>query len=198
MGLLTGEPDQCTANRYSPGQGIPAHIDSHSCCGPEIASLSLGSGIVMNFTAVKKGRRTKDVFPVFLPPRSLLVMKGRARYAMAHGIASRATDVVPSSSGSLTLHRRGTRVSLTFRETIREPCRCNHPENCDSRDKDEEKSIDGKVAAALESLHVHSVYEKIADHFSQTRYLQRQLACDIQRLPENCYMVSIILPCDHT
>ena len=59
--------------------------------------------------------------PVWLPPRSLLVLRGEARYEWSHGIAPRKLDRV---GGQLT--RRGTRVSLTFRRVLPPGtlCRC--------------------------------------------------------------------------
>ena len=47
---------------------------------------------------------------VFLPRRSLLVMRGPARFAWQHGIAPRKTDVVAG-----TVRPRARRVSLTIR-----------------------------------------------------------------------------------
>lgn len=41
QGLLAHLPDQCTVNKYEPGQGIPPHTDSHNCCDDTILSLSL-------------------------------------------------------------------------------------------------------------------------------------------------------------
>merc|ERR1719357_1429796 len=35
------KPDQCTVNRYLPGQGIPPHVDNHECCDDTIVSFSL-------------------------------------------------------------------------------------------------------------------------------------------------------------
>ena len=77
---LPETPDQCTVNRYEPGQGIPPHIDaSDGCCGPAIASLSLGDDVVMEFGApVAEGKGRLKV-PVLLPRRSLMVMTGEAR-----------------------------------------------------------------------------------------------------------------------
>ena len=73
--ILKSAPTQCTVNRYEPGQGIPHHTDTHSCCDEAISSLSLLSDVVMIFTDC----RTKDVVPVDLPRRSLLVMSGASR-----------------------------------------------------------------------------------------------------------------------
>ena len=70
-------PDQCTVNRYFPGQGIPPHVDNHECCDDTIMSLSLLSDVIMNFTDLE----SKKMIPVNLPRRSLMVMTGRARYS---------------------------------------------------------------------------------------------------------------------
>ena len=48
-GLLDSMPDQCTVNEYLPGQGIRAHIDTHSAFTDGLMSLSLGSAVVMDF-----------------------------------------------------------------------------------------------------------------------------------------------------
>ena len=52
----------------------------------------------------------QNVAHVFLPPRSLLLLSGEARYEWTHAIAPRATDVVDGE-----VRARGERVSLTFR-----------------------------------------------------------------------------------
>ena len=114
------EPDQLTVNRYLPGQGIPAHVDTHHCCTSTILSLSLGSGIVMNFKRMEESHTV----PVWLPPRSLLVMADEARYSWSHGITPRHYDTLPcrvldpghdQGDSSLTLVNRDVRVSLTLR-----------------------------------------------------------------------------------
>ena len=77
-GLTDVEADQLTVNRYLPGQGIPAHVDTLHCCTRTILSLSLCSGVVMNF---RKTVKDSKVVPVWLPPRSLLVMSDEARWS---------------------------------------------------------------------------------------------------------------------
>ena len=99
-------PDQVIVNEYLPGQGIAPHIDCVPCFGGVIASLSLGSDVVMDFGRPHDFRKTAQRLPV----RSLLVMTGAARYHWQHGIAKRKTDVV---DGQKILRQR--RVSLTFR-----------------------------------------------------------------------------------
>lgn len=102
-------PDQLIVNEYEPGQGISNHVDCEPCFTGTIASLSLGSACVMNFTHKDSG----DVVPLLLEPRSLVALSGKARYDWMHGIPARKSDAV----GGRTL-RRSRRVSLTFRKVI--------------------------------------------------------------------------------
>lgn len=44
-----GMYDQLTVNDYAPGQGIPPHVDTHSPFKEVFVSLSLKSGVSMNF-----------------------------------------------------------------------------------------------------------------------------------------------------
>ena len=102
--------DQVIVNEYEPGQGISSHIDCEPCFQDTIASLSLGSGCVMNFT--HKSDKTKKI-PVWLEPRSLVVLSGEARHEWLHGISARKSDVWDGQK-----HDRERRVSLTFRKVI--------------------------------------------------------------------------------
>lgn len=102
-------PDQVIINEYQPGQGIASHIDCVSCFEETIASISLGSPCVMDFTHSKINQKS----PILLEPRSLFVLSGDARYVWKHGIANRKTDKINGQSFS-----RGRRVSMTFRNVI--------------------------------------------------------------------------------
>ncbi|KAK2170241.1 hypothetical protein NP493_1156g01017 [Ridgeia piscesae] len=131
LGCLNQRPDQLTVNQYKPGQGIPVHVDTHSAFEDGIVVLSLGSQAIMDFKGPKG-----EHFPVMLPRRSLAVMLGPSRYQFTHGIMPRKSDVMPvqSASGdSLTLSRRDTRTSFTFRILRRGPCHCCYREQCDSQ-----------------------------------------------------------------
>ncbi len=103
-------PDQVIINEYLPGQGISSHIDCEPCFRGIIVSLSLGSGCIMNFT--NKYDKTKKI-PVWLAPRSLVVLSSEARYAWLHGIPARKWDEWNGEK-----HERQRRVSLTFRKVI--------------------------------------------------------------------------------
>lgn len=64
---------------YYPGQGINAHIDRVDSFGPEVASLSLGSDVLMTFT---HGQQSVDVL---LERKSLVVLREDSRYKWKHG-----------------------------------------------------------------------------------------------------------------
>ncbi|XP_072040234.1 tRNA (carboxymethyluridine(34)-5-O)-methyltransferase ALKBH8-like [Amphiura filiformis] len=180
-GHVQCRPDQLTINQYQPGQGIPPHIDTHSAFEDAIIALSLGSQVLMEFSH-PDGRH----IPVLLSPRSLVTMTGEARYLWSHGITPRKGDIVPSATtdtkGGLTLMPRSVRTSLTFRAIRREPCKCDYPSRCDSQQNQtivkaiQEHNPSASLptseqeAAVLEQTHVHQVYDRIAEHFSDTRH----------------------------
>ncbi len=101
--------DQVIVNEYLPGQGISSHIDCEPCFKDTIVSLSLGSGCVMDFT----NKSDKKKIPVWLAPRSLVVLSEEARYRWLHGIAARKWDELDGHR-----YERQRRVSLTFRKVI--------------------------------------------------------------------------------
>ncbi|KAM9319811.1 tRNA (carboxymethyluridine(34)-5-O)-methyltransferase ALKBH8 [Gastrophryne carolinensis] len=179
QGLIRHHPDQLTVNQYEPGQGIPPHIDTHSAFEDEILSLSLGAEIVMDFK-----HPNGSCVPVMVPRRSLLVMGGESRYLWTHGITPRKFDVIHASEGqkvgtfsgnaeALTLNKRGTRTSFTFRKIRHGPCECAFPSVCDrhlEQKKDSPPAVGDLKAESLEKKYVHKVYEDIAGHFSSTRH----------------------------
>ncbi|MGL4597702.1 MAG: alpha-ketoglutarate-dependent dioxygenase AlkB, partial [Bacteroidia bacterium] len=108
-GILPFVADQLIVNEYMPGQGITAHIDCEPCFEDTIASLSLNSACLMDFTQAQ----TLETTSLFLEPSSLLVLSDEARYNWKHGIANRKKDKYNNQ-----LIERGRRVSLTFRKVI--------------------------------------------------------------------------------
>ncbi|XP_057695539.1 alkylated DNA repair protein alkB homolog 8 isoform X2 [Corythoichthys intestinalis] len=198
-GHLTFMPDQLTVNQYESGQGIPPHVDTHSAFEDTILSLSLGAKTVMEFRH-PDGR----VVNVFLPGRSLLVMQGESRYLWTHGITPRKFDMVPAwdqhfstpttcdhgALNHLTLSKRGTRTSFTFRKIRHEPCCCAFPSACDSQGPPSPPSLPSLPrgqgdAARLEAEYVHRVYDAIAPHFSNTRH---------SPWPRVCHFLTSLLP----
>lgn len=110
-GRMPKLPDQVIVNEYVPGQGIAAHVDCVPCFDDTIASLTLGSSCVMEFSHVK----TRLKAPLFLERRSLIVMQGEARYEWRHAIPPRLTDKHEGKT-----HARHRRLSLTFRNVLME------------------------------------------------------------------------------
>jgi len=102
-------PDQLIINEYNPGQGISPHKDKTYCFDECVASISLLSPCIMDFSNTK----TLEKVPVLLEPRSLVVLTGDARYKWTHGITARETDTFDGR-----LFNRGRRVSLTYRIMI--------------------------------------------------------------------------------
>ena len=109
-GYMQEVADQVIVNEYQPGQGISGHIDCEPCFKDTIVSLSLGSGCIMDFT--NKHDMQKKI-PMWLEPRSLIVLYGEARYEWLHGISPRKSD-----NWNGHKYERQRRVSLTFRKVI--------------------------------------------------------------------------------
>ena len=152
------QPDQLTVNEYQPGQGIAAHVETHSAFENVLLGISLQSGVTMDFRncelratrsahhtadqATEKSRcapslsadvdecQAMEECSVWLPPRSLLVLSGSVRYGWSHGIAHRMTE---QREG--TTQTRGLRYSLTFRKVRArgDGCHCQFPRCCDAR-----------------------------------------------------------------
>jgi alkylated DNA repair dioxygenase AlkB len=106
-GLMPQAPDQAIINEYLPGQGIASHIDCVPCFDEVVISLALAATVVMDL------KHKQQHVPILIEPRSLLVLRGEARYQWTHGIAKRRQD---SLNGTIIPRER--RVSVTFRNVI--------------------------------------------------------------------------------
>jgi len=92
-------------NEYPPGVGLSPHVDTHSAFEDLIFSLSLSGPCIMEFRRYENGdwipkvasssaakvENTEDQSnfirrAIYLPPRSLLLLSGEARYAWHHYI----------------------------------------------------------------------------------------------------------------
>jgi alkylated DNA repair protein alkB family protein 8 len=119
------------------------------------------------------GDNTKHLY---LKPKSLCVFTGEARFIWEHSIALRKIDRVEDN-----IFFRKRRISLTFRKKRHGECKCNYISYCDSQ-KTKLENISGidefkididstsTVPTDIEKKHVYDVYDKIAPHFSHTRY----------------------------
>lgn len=113
-GIFENAPNQMGINEYTPGQGIAPHVDYH---GGEVVSITLITGCVMDFVRIDAEAGDAPAIldgpseaSMWLPPRSIVILKGEARSRWTHGIARRKKDLV----GGRVIPR-GRRISVTFR-----------------------------------------------------------------------------------
>lgn len=99
--------DQVIINEYVPGQGIGPHIDRTAIFGPVVASLSLLSATMMQFS------RDHEVIEIDLPACSLIGLTDVARTEWKHAIPARHADQRPSGP-----RPRARRLSVTFRQML--------------------------------------------------------------------------------
>ncbi|KAK9215142.1 hypothetical protein WN944_007145 [Citrus x changshan-huyou] len=123
--------DQLTVNEYPPGVGLSPHIDTHSAFEGLIFSLSLAGPCIMEFRRYLEGSWLLNSTPgmnmavenpddyssvlrraIYLPPRSMLLLSGEARYAWNHYIPHHKIDMVNDT----VIRRASRRVSFTFRK----------------------------------------------------------------------------------
>jgi alkylated DNA repair protein alkB family protein 8 len=108
-GYFDRNPDHMQLMQYEPGLGVPMHIDNAKV-GDTTAGISLHSPCVMD---LRKEADHDITCRLLLPPRSLYIMTGEARYLWEHGIATSDTF---EWDGEQFPH--DSRVSLTFRERV--------------------------------------------------------------------------------
>jgi alkylated DNA repair protein alkB family protein 8 len=109
--------NQLTVNEYNPGEGIGSHVDTVTAFDDGLLIITLNGGIVMEFRRAVDDRNGSNMRKlVYLPPRSLAVLSGDARYKYEHMIVSRMTDTV---NGEII--PRKLRVSLTLRTALTAP-----------------------------------------------------------------------------
>ncbi|WVW78524.1 hypothetical protein I302_100479 [Kwoniella bestiolae CBS 10118] len=112
VNLLFDQPlaRQVILNLYPPGQGISPHIDLPNRYADGILGCSLTGGCVM--TLSKEGEEHR----IYMPPRTIYVLSGEARWEWYHGIQGRLEDVVENADeGGVETILRDLRVSVTFR-----------------------------------------------------------------------------------
>ncbi|KFK44931.1 hypothetical protein AALP_AA1G321500 [Arabis alpina] len=126
--------DQLTVNEYPSGVGLSPHIDTHSAFEDCIFSLSLAGPCIMEFrrysvstwkvastTDAEKSSNSSCIKKaLYLPPRSMLLLSGEARYAWNHYIPHHKIDKVKEK----VIRRSPRRVSFTLRKVRNHPCRC--------------------------------------------------------------------------
>jgi alkylated DNA repair dioxygenase AlkB/ubiquinone/menaquinone biosynthesis C-methylase UbiE len=158
--------NQLTVNHYKPGEGIGSHVDTLPAFADGLMSISLNGGIVMEFRKVNSDLKKL----VYLPPRSLVLMSGPARFEWEHMIVTRRTD----THNGVVLPR-SLRVSLTLRTALKLNGK-NLPLVASSRfpptwggEIEQNSSRPALATPATERDHVHAVYDAIATQWHHTR-----------------------------
>lgn len=119
----TRRPDQVCLQYYSPGTGIPPHVDTHSIYD-QLYALSIGAPVIMDF------KRDGKVIEVDLTPRSMLQMSGDSRLHWTHGIKKRKRDIVDGQERA-----RQDRWSITYRWLRDGECECGNAALCDTEQR---------------------------------------------------------------
>ena len=138
-------------NRYSPGQGIPSHVDD-DWWTDGIVSVTLMAGSAIEFRRQLKnpyykqypnlekkyqGNKILECGTGYFNPGSLFAMHGESRYAYGHEIKRREKDravyATKNADGKLEIKsvknlERKTRISLTFRHIKDEATKRLHKE----------------------------------------------------------------------
>ncbi|CAB9515048.1 Alkylated DNA repair protein alkB homolog 8 [Seminavis robusta] len=161
--------NQITVNVYEPGEGIGSHVDTPSAFDDGLISVSLNGGVVMEFRRQQQQQDDEKIKKlVYLPPRSLLLMSGPARFEWEHMIVTRMTD----THEGVVLHR-SRRVSMTLRTAID---LSGEPMPCVSSTRFPpvwgtvgQSATDALVTPSMEREHVHAVYDAIATQWHHTR-----------------------------
>ena len=122
------KPNHILINEYHPGQGISPHLDGN-LFHPIIATISLKSHCVLNYyepledpNELCTSLQSRLKFKLYIPQRSLLLVKDKMFHHYLHGIEEincdiRDTDlIIPDviDAKDITLERK-TRISLTIR-----------------------------------------------------------------------------------
>ena len=105
-GVFPEYPTQCIVNKITPPHGFGAHIDSESHFAETIAIIGTGSGV--NFVLWNKQGTQYHI--VRSQRRSLIVLKGAARYEWYHSIPEGVDDLWKNK-----VTARGIRISYTLR-----------------------------------------------------------------------------------
>jgi alkylated DNA repair protein alkB family protein 8 len=164
--LITAEPDQLTVNFYEPGSGIAPHVDNPNAFDEFIVSLSLLSSTMMEF----RNKKSKQLVKLYLALNSLLVMGGDSRYKWSHSIPERKHDLLQNANSNYLVKPRGKRISLTFRKVKPYDGETNTAAAASDGEPEMTMPRNELEASEFEKSYVHTVYNKISDHFSSTRH----------------------------
>ena len=111
--LVPQLPDQVIVNEYQGKQGITKHIDAENSFADGIAMVSLSDAWEIIFRDIRNNKRKVSRL---LERRSVVVIRGDARYRWTHEIPFRKSE--PPFVKGVKRRPRQRRISLTFRKVL--------------------------------------------------------------------------------
>ncbi len=108
-------PTQCLVNEYVEQQRIASHVDNPDAFGDVVVSLSLVQPCYMTMRLEEdESQETR----VLMERRSLLVLRGDARFKWKHGITAKKHFIIPNTGEVIHRDEHYRRISLTFRKLL--------------------------------------------------------------------------------
>ena len=158
--LIETKPDQMTVNIHEPGESLEDCNGSFAFLDEFIIYLNLMSNATIEFYQKNK----KLMFKIHLKPKSLLILRDESHNEWIHSISNRKHDLLVDSNGNTIVSKRERRVSFTFRKI--------NPNYVDQKLAEPQMDLptNDLEARLFEKSYVHTIYNEIADHFSQTRH----------------------------
>ena len=108
-------PTQILVNEYIEDQRIASHKDNEEAFGKDVISLSLLDPVYMT---MKKCEDINIETKVLMERRSILVLKGDARFKWKHGITKMKHYPNPVTGETIHKGKNFRRVSLTIRKIL--------------------------------------------------------------------------------
>jgi alkylated DNA repair dioxygenase AlkB len=112
----SNEPTQLLVTEYVKNQGIGYHIEDSKYFGDVIVTLSFLNPIYISF---KKEKTSEQEEKLLLEPKSMLVLKGDARYSWFHGIMRNREMILPDGK-VVPRDENYLRYSITIRRVLDE------------------------------------------------------------------------------
>ena len=179
--LIETRPTQMTVNVNDSEHGLE-HNHSLSTLDEYAVYLNLMSSVTMEFY----NKNQKLMFKIHLKPKSVLILRGASRHEWTHSISNRKHDIIKDSNGNTIISKRSKRICFSFRKI----------NSNNDQPKIDEPHMDLPTndleARLFEKSYVHTIYNEIADHFSQTRHTPWPgVVKFIQSMHSNAWMCDI-------
>lgn len=157
--LIETKPDQMTVNINEPEHGLEYNHD-FPFLDEFIVYLNLMSSVTIEF--YKKNQ--KLMFKNHLKPKSVLILRGAFCNEWSHSISNRKHDIILDSNGEAVVSKRSKRIFFSFRKINSKYVQQK------SAEPQMDLPTNDLEARLFEKSYVHTIYNEIADHFSQTRH----------------------------